>query len=136
MLTNNGRDFLTSQIIGGAYGSIVGASTSLLAIYIALTTDNTAPSLLSTTLTGEITTNGLGRTAGTISTRNAGASSYALSKTFTYTGSSATVINKIGVFTSGTVGQGVLVFETAVASAATVSANGDTLTITQNVSLP
>jgi hypothetical protein len=134
MLTNGGRDFMTAQMVGGTQGSISGASASALAIYFGLSADTTAPAVTDTTIGTELTANGLGRVAASVTTRSAGASSYTISKTFTYTGSTSVTIAKLGVWNA--VSSGVLVFSTLLGVTATVTTNGDALTISQTVVLP
>lgn len=103
--------------------------------YMALTnTSSFTPSATDTSLSGEQTANGLGRKLATF-TYTTGASSYQLAATWTYTGSSPVTITGIGTFDCLTASSGVMLHETALSSSATVSANGDTLTVTQTVTM-
>ena len=121
--TNAGADFWDAQLFKVA-------SAAATANYIALTADATTPAATDTTLPSEITTNGLGR-AQAADAHTAGASSSALSKTFTYTGSSSVTIAKIGLFNASS--SGTMALETLLATTGTVSSNGDTITITWTI---
>jgi hypothetical protein len=128
MLTNAGKDFIAAQV-GGAGGTATAA-------YIALTANSTTPAAGNTTLTGEIATAGGGliRALGTYA-HTAGTSTYTISKTFTTNGSDSlpVTIAKAGLFTASS--SGTMAFETLLSATATLSASGDTLTITQTVTL-
>jgi len=128
MLTNAGKDFISAQV-GGAGGTATAA-------YIALTANSTTPATSDTTLTGEITTAGGGliRALGTYA-HTAGTSTYTITKTFTVNGSDSlpVTVAKVGLLTASS--SGTLVFSTLLSSTATLSASGDTLTITQTVTL-
>jgi hypothetical protein len=126
VLTNAGKDFIAAQI-GGAGGTATAA-------YLALTANATAPAAGDTTLTAEIVTAGGGllRAIGTYA-HTAGTSTYTITKTFTANGSDSlpVTVAKVGLLTASS--SGTLVFETALSPTATLSASGDTLTITQTV---
>lgn len=128
MLTNGGKDFVSAQV-GGAGGTATAA-------YLALTANSTAPAATDTTLAGEITTagGGLVRALATYAHTN-GTSTYTLTKAFTANGSDSlpVTIAKVGVFTASS--GGTLVFETALSPTATLSVSGDSLTITQTITL-
>ena len=124
MLTTAGRDFVAAQIGGTA--------TTATAQYMAITTDAAAASAADTTLASEETTNGLGRLVGTYA-HSTSTATYTITRLFTYSGSSSKVIAKVGLFTAASAGT--LVFETVLGTTATLSASGDTLTITQTVTL-
>lgn len=98
--------------------------------WIALTTDATAPAAGDTTLASELSTNGLSR-AQAADAHTGGATSSVLSHTWTFTGSSSTVIAKAGLFNSSSGGS--MVLETLLSSTATVSANGDTVTVSWTI---
>lgn len=121
--TNAGRDFQSAAM--GNTGSQPAAAD-----YIALTTDATAPSLSSTTLTSEITTGGLARAQGAF-THTAGTTVYKITKTFTATGTHANV-TKAGLFNASS--GGTLVFETLIASAFSLFSS-DTVTIEWTVNI-
>ncbi|TLY07104.1 MAG: hypothetical protein E6K88_07255 [Thaumarchaeota archaeon] len=123
LITTAGMDFIAKQL-GDTLGlGINGAN------YIALTTDSTAPAATDTTLTSEITTNGLTRTQGTYA-HTAGTDNWTVSKTFTATGS-FTGVQKAGLFTLAAVGT--MMAENTFASVNL--ANGDQLTITWTIDL-
>lgn len=128
MLTNAGKDFIAAQI-GGAGGTATAA-------YLALTANSTAPAVGDTSLTAEIATasGGLVRALGTYA-HTGGTSTYTISKTFTANGSDSlpVTVAKVGLLTAAS--SGTLVFATALSPTATLSAVGDTLTITQTVTL-
>ena len=126
MRTNAGADYQAQQL-GGA------ASATAVAKWVGLTANATAPAAGDTTLTGEITTagGGLVRKTGTYA-HTTGAASYTITTTFTANGSDAlpVTIAKRGIFSGST-----LVFETLVSPTATLSASGDSLTLTDTVTL-
>lgn len=98
--------------------------------YIALTTNTGAPAAGDTTLTGEISTNGLARAIGTY-THTTDVASYKISKTFTATGTH-TAVHKAGLFDASSSGD--MVFETNLSSDVSL-VNGDTLTIEWTVNI-
>lgn len=129
MKTNAGNDFVANQLAGTP-------SATAIAKYVALTANATAPAATDTTLTAEIATGGGGlvRKAGAYA-HTTGAASYTITTTFTANGSDAlpVTIAKRGIFDAATVGN--LVFETLVTPTATLSASGDSLTLTDTISL-
>jgi hypothetical protein len=106
--------------------------------YMALTANNSAVVSTDTTLTGEITTAGGGliRKLATYA-HTTGASSYSLAATFTANGSDSlpVTVAKIGIFNTLTGATGRMQFETLLSATATLSASGDSVTITDTVSL-
>ena len=128
VLTNAGKDLI--------YTNMASLAQAAAANYIALTANNTAPGAGDTTLTGEITTGGGGlvRAQATPAHSN-GTSTYTLTKTFTANGSDAlpVVLAKIGIFNASSVGT--MMFETLLSQTATLSASGDAVTITDQVTL-
>lgn len=117
LLTNAGRDFVAAQLAGAA-------SATAVAKWIALSSDAGAPSAANTTLAGEISTNGLARKEATYA-HTGGTNTYTLTAEWTASGTQNN-IQKAGVFTA--VSAGTMVFETALASAKSVT-SGDTLTV-------
>jgi hypothetical protein len=105
---------------------------------MALTANNSAVVSTDTTLTGEITTAGGGliRKLATYA-HTTGASSYSLAATFTANGSDSlpVTVAKIGIFNTLTGATGRMQFETLLSATATLSASGDSVTITDTVSL-
>jgi len=84
----------------------------------------------------EQTTNGLSRAICTYAhTKGSlgGNTTYTLSKAFTYTGASATAVNKVGIFNASQ--GGVMMFTTALPAVATLAQSSDTLTVTETVTL-
>lgn len=129
----NANDTLgTTPSATAAFGITPGQGS---ARFIALTTSTTAPVATDTVLATELTTNGLARALGTYG-HTAGATSYTLSKTFTYTGTGSVTVAKAGAFTASTLAAGgVMVFETLLQTTATVSLSGDQITFTWTVNI-
>lgn len=95
LITNAGRDFLHQQ----GYQT-TGLGTNGLN-YIALSNDTVTETATSTTLSTEITLNGLGRAQGTV-THTAGTNTTTIDKIFTATGAQAA--QKAALFTAASVG--------------------------------
>lgn len=129
MLTTAGVDMICSAL-GDSSGSRAAAAT-----YLALTANVTAVSAGDTSLTGEITTGGGGliRAAATYA-HTPGAASYTLTKTFTANGSDSlpVTIGKVGVFNASS--SGTMPWARLLSATATISASGDTLTVTETIS--
>jgi hypothetical protein len=125
LIVNSGLDFINTQVLSTTPGT-AGAN------YIALSTDTTAPAATDTSLLSEQTTNGLARAQGTLS-HTAGTNSSSLAHTWTYTGATSTTIAKVGLFNAASAGT--MVAETLLSSTATVSANGDQITVTWTITL-
>lgn len=119
--TNAGIDWL-ADLMGNASGTPAN--------YIAVTANNAAPLATDTTLTGEISTDGLSRALATYS-HTSGIASYTLQKVFNVTGGPHTVA-KSGLFNAASLGT--MAFEALFASSATVNAS-DTLTVNWQVNL-
>lgn len=92
LITDAGKDFIKQQAFGTA--------SSGTAQYIALSTDSTPPSASDTTLVREITSQGLERAQGTVT--SGGTGQITISKTFTMTSGAnpSFTINKAGLFNS------------------------------------
>ena len=128
---------------GGA-AAATPAATTLFAIFpgappasfVGLTADATAPAATDATLPAEIATAGGGliRKAAPFA-HTAGTNTYTLTPVFTANASDVlpVTVAKIGVFTSMVVGAASMVFETLLSATATLSAVGDTLTVTETV---
>lgn len=102
-------------------------------IYIANSANSLTPAAGDTTLSGEISTNGLGRALGTIGGYSApaaldGAASYTISKTFTASGTQT--VQSAALFDAASVGN--LFCEANFTSSASLQ-NGDQLTVTWTV---
>lgn len=109
--------------------------------YMALTTNASAAVITDTTLATEITTSGggLARQLATYA-HTAGAASYSLAATYTANAADVTAglpvtIAKIGIFNTLTGATGRMQFETVLSASATLTALGDSLTVTDTVSL-
>lgn len=110
---------------------ISGSSTASVA-----TTYNISYNAVSGTNYAEQTTNGLNRVSCTYGHTQGSLGSnttYTLTKVFTYTGASATAVNKVGIFNASQ--GGVMMFTTALPAVATLAQSGDTLTVTETVTL-
>jgi hypothetical protein len=101
--------------------------------FMGLTTDSGAAAAGDTVLATEITTGGCARTKSTYA-HTAATATYTMQVVFSVT-STFTAIHKMGLFTAkDTTSAGVMVFETVLNQDATVG-NGDTLTVTDTVTL-
>jgi hypothetical protein len=100
--------------------------------YIALTENASAASASSTSLTGEITTGGLGRALGTYA-HTLGAATFTLTKSFSVT-STFPAIHKAGLFQVSTASSALISFETVLNADASV-VNGDTLQVTWTITI-
>jgi hypothetical protein len=101
--------------------------------WLALTSTNITPAAGDTTLSGELSTNGLGRKMATYA-HTPGASTYTMTYTFTYTGSSAQSIYGGSLFDAAT--GGTMVFEALFSNGVgTVNASGDQITVTWTITL-
>ncbi len=130
MLHTAGKDFVASAL-GDRSGSRAAAAD-----YLALTANTTAPSAGDTTLTAEIATasGGLIRAQATYA-HTGGASTYTLTKTFTANGNDSlpVTIGKVGVFNASS--SGTMPWSSLLSPTATISANGDALTITETITI-
>lgn len=97
LLTNGGRDFFHAQVYTNNSAGTQGGN------YIAVTTDTGAPAAGDTSLTSEITTNGLGRALATTRTHSAGTNTTNLAITFTASGTH-TAVQKSGLFNASSSG--------------------------------
>lgn len=101
--------------------------------FMALTTNASAASASNTTLASEATTNGVGRALATYA-HTYGAATLTIQKAFSVTGT-VTAIHRMGIFGALTAaGADPMSLETVLNADATV-ANGDTLTVTDTVTL-
>lgn len=131
--TNAGTDWQASQM-GNSAATGAGTGVSRAADFVALTESATAAAAGSTTLTGELTLDGLARAAGTYGHTN-GTATYTITRAFTFTRASAVdrTVAKIGVFNAASTG--ILAFETLLSASQLLQTNGDQLTVTQTVTL-
>jgi hypothetical protein len=118
---------------GSTSAFIIGAGGISSIRFMALTTNAGAASAASTTLTGEITTGGAGRAKATYA-HTYGAATLTLQKAYAITGTH-TAIHRMGLFGALTAaGADPMFFETVLNADATV-VNGDTLTVTDTVTI-
>jgi len=122
VITTAGRDFLHLQ----GYGSSGLGANGLN--FIGLSNDTLTETSASTTLSNEITLNGLGRAAGTVA-HTAGTNTTTISKTFTATGTQSA--QKAALFTASSAGT----MNHALAFTQRNLVNGDTLAITFTITL-
>ena len=123
--TDVGKDYVADSL---------GKSSSRPAVaeYMALTENGTAPAAGDTTLTSEITTNGLARAIATYA-HTVNTTSYTLSKTFTASGTFTTV-QKEGLFNAaGPPPAGTMFVENTFTS--TALASSDQLTVTHTINI-
>jgi len=125
LLTDTGRDYAIAQFYTNTSAGGVGCN------FIALTVNTAAASASSTTLTGEITTNGLERLLATTITHVSGTNSTTLNKIFTASGTH-TAVQKSATFNQLAVG-GQMAHE-AIFTPVTL-ASSDTLSVTWTLTL-
>jgi hypothetical protein len=123
LITNAGKDFIAAQI-----GQTTGIGSNG-ANFIALSTNTAAPAAGDTTLAGEITTGGLGRSQGAYAHTN-GQATYTITKQFSAT-ATHTAVQKAGLFNATS--SGTMMAENTF-SPVTLQ-NGDQLTITWTITL-
>lgn len=97
LITDAGQDFFSAQCLTNTSAGTRGAG------FIALTENGTAPAVTDTTLTSEITTNGLARADATTKTHSAGTDTTVIEHTFTASASFSTV-QKSGLFNASSSG--------------------------------
>ena len=120
-----GHNLRTNAGINWQEGQMAG-TTAAVCNYIALTNTAITPNATDTSLSGEITANGLSRALGTV-THTSNATSYTLANTFTATGTQAAQAAAIlNASSSGT-----MCFENTFTQASLAS--GDTLTVTWTI---
>jgi hypothetical protein len=124
LLTNGGRDFIHNQ----AYTNVAAGTQG--SRYIAVTTDSGAPAAGDTTLTGEISTNGLQRVAATTNTHSNGTNTSTLGITFTASGAH-TSVQKSALFNASSTG---IMTHEATFTAVTLATN-DQLQVTWTLTL-
>lgn len=121
----------TTPTSGDAF--IVGYGGFASARFMALTTNSSAASASNTTLTGEITSNGGSRALATYA-HTFGTATFTLQKAFSITGT-LTAIHRMGLFAAlSAAGADPMIFETVLNQDATMG-NGDTLTVTDTLTV-
>ena len=129
MKTTVGVDAISKQILDTA-------AQPAAFNYIGLTANSSAPAASDTTLTGEITTAGGGLVrAQAVFAHTNGASTSTLVKTFTATASDSlpVTIAKIGIFNASS--GGTMGFETLLNATGTITQSGDSIQITETVTI-
>jgi len=124
LLTNGGRDFIHAQAYTNTAAGTQGSR------YIAVSTDTGSPAAGDTTLTGEISTNGLGRAAATTNTHSAGTNTSTLGITYTASGTH-TAVQKSALFNASS--SGTMTHENTFTSV--TLASGDSLQVTWTLTL-
>lgn len=97
LITDAGQDFFSAQCLTNTSAGTRGAG------FIALTENGTAPAVTDTTLSAEITTNGLARADAGTKSHTAGADTTVIEHTFTASGAFSTV-QKSGLFNASSAG--------------------------------
>ncbi len=123
----------------GAAGSTPASNTSFIIVpgnapcyWMGIGTGSVA--ITDIALSGEQTTNGLGRAQATFAhtfSNSSANNTYTLTNTFTYTGSSSVTLTDIGIFDAAS--SGIPLFTSALSSSATVAASGDAVTVTDTI---
>ena len=106
--------------------------------FMGITTTNISPGATDTSLSGEATTNGMGRkiAAYTVTSAASGSSiTFTVSATYTYSGSGATTFYALGLFPSIVKADttDTLVWETSFSGSFTVTNSGDTATVSDSI---
>lgn len=130
LITNQGKDIISKQVFQFNVNVTQKSNPNASAV-IALSTDATAPSASDTTLTGEITTGGLGRKLGTVHHTNS-TSTVTIRTTFTATGTH-TGVQKAGLFNILTASSAGMLAENTFSSVNLIS--GDQITITWTITI-
>jgi len=100
--------------------------------YLALGTDSTSPTASDSALGSELSSNGLSRTQGSVSqiTTNVSNDTHEVTNTFTYTASSSTAVEEVGLFEQASGGT---MFARALTGTKTVNTNGETIDVTYEI---
>ncbi len=116
---------------------LIADGGSISAWFVGISATNITPAVTDTSLSGEQTTNGLGRMLAPYAITSATSPvSYTLTPVWTYTGATSSTIYAMAAFVSMVVSDATdsMVFETSLNASATVTASGDQITITETVS--
>lgn len=126
LLTDAGRDWMHAQVYTNTSAGTRGAG------YIASTETSITPAAANTTLSGEISTNGLARADATTKTHSAGTNSTTIEHTFTASGAFTSVLAS-ALFNAASVGTmpHIALFSTGSGTLAT----NDTLKVTWTLNL-
>jgi len=100
--------------------------------YLALGTGSTSPTASDSALGSELSGDGLSRTQGSVSliTTNVTNDTHQVTNTFTYTGSTSTTVEEVGLFESSSGGT---MFARALTGSKTVNTNGETIDVTYEI---
>lgn len=100
--------------------------------YLALGSDSTSPTASDSALGTELTSNGLSRAQGTVSqtTDSVTNDTHEVTNTFTYSASSTTTIEEVGLFEQSSGGT---MFARALTGTKTVNTNGETIDVTYEI---
>lgn len=126
LLTDAGKDWMHAQVYTNVSAGTRGAG------YIASTESTITPATGNTTLTGEITTNGLARADATTKTHTAASNSSTIEHTFTASGSFTSVLAS-ALFNASSAG--IMPHIANFATGSGILATNDTLKITWTVNL-
>lgn len=126
LLTDAGKDWMHQQVYTNTAAGTRGAG------FIASTESAITPAVGNTTLTGEITTNGLARADATTKTHTAASNSSTVEHTFTASGSFTSVLAS-ALFNASSAGTMPHIANFATGSG--IMASGDTLKITWTLNL-
>ena len=129
LIVDQGKDIIVKQVAGGNNATVKYNPNGT--IFIALTTTAITPAAGDTTLSGEITTGGLARAAGTLGHTN-GTSTFTIRKTFTASGS-FTGVQSAGLFNQPTSSTSGMLAENTFSSVNLIS--GDQITITWTITI-
>lgn len=124
LLTTDGRDFFHAQVYTNTSAGTRGSG------FLAVTTDSGAPAAGDTTLTTEITTNGLARADATTKTHTDNTNSTTIEHEWTASGTH-TNVQKCGLFNAGAAG--IMTHEGTFTAASLIS--GDKLKVTYVLNL-
>ena len=129
LLTNAGKDLLHN------YGYIYVAGDTVTAVganFIALTEATITPAAGDTSLSSEISSNGLSRAAATTKTHSSGANTSVIAKTFTASGSFTSVLASASFTASSS---GTMVHEANFSTGSGTLISGDQLAVTWTITL-
>jgi hypothetical protein len=129
---------------GGAAGTTPSGTTTFLiedgggssAWFVGITNTNISPAATDTALSGEQTTQGMGRKIAPFAITSAVApASFTLTPSWTYTGSTSITFYAIACFVSMLIADttNTMIFETLLSTSATVTTNGQQVTVTETV---
>ena len=124
LLTNNGRDWMISQVYTNTSAGTRGSG------FVALTTNTASPAASDTALTSEITTGGLARADATTKSHTGGTNETTIQHTFTAS-ATHTAVQKSGLFNAAS---GVTLSHVNTFTAVTLQSS-DTLQVTWTTTL-